>query len=234
MPASTARETGDPTAFVRDFFDRQYRLHRRYWWRENNRYSLDPADHTPFNGSVLHALCNRTPGRALDVGAGEGADAIRLAKLGYEVDALELSPIACEKIESFARAERVRLNLRNESALTASFASGVYDVVVMNGLLHYLEEKEVTLQHVSHGSAPGALHVISLFSTTTPLPSEHAVVPTFPDCENGVVKKFYERHRIVRLMRQRAKVETSHPGFSAHVHSYLKMIVELSSNGTKE
>lgn len=233
MPASTTPESGDDTAFVRDFFDRQYRLHRRYWWREDNRYSLEPENHTAFNGCTLRALRARSPGRALDIGAGEGADSIRLAKLGYEVDALELSPIACEKIESFARVERVRLNIRNESALTASLTNGVYDVVVMNGSLHYLSEKEVTLQHASRWSAPRALHVISLFSTATPPPREHAVIPIFPDGEDGVVKKFYEQHRIMRLMCQRAKVETSHPGFSEHVHSYLKMIVELSNDETR-
>lgn len=67
-------------------------------------------EHTPFNAQVLELAAGRKPGRALDVGAGEGADAIRLAKLGYKVDALEVSPVACEKIQSFAQAERIHVS----------------------------------------------------------------------------------------------------------------------------
>lgn len=219
---------------IREFFDSQYRRHPRYWWRRTNRYSLDPADHTTFNSVALRIVATRGPGRALDVGAGEGADAIRLAKLGYEVDVMELSTVACEKIERFARAERVRLTVRNESAFTAGLAESVYDVVVMNGLLHYIKDKDAVLRRLSSGSASGAVHVISLFSTATPLPHEHTVTPIFPDDEGGEVERFYKTHRILTAAYERAKPEASHPGFAEHAHSYIKMIVELSNNGSGE
>jgi len=56
---------------VRDFFDRQYAAHDRYWWRGDNRYSTSPADHTAFNAAWLTAAAHRGPGRALDLGAAE-------------------------------------------------------------------------------------------------------------------------------------------------------------------
>jgi SAM-dependent methyltransferase len=76
---------------IRDFFDRQYAAYDRYWWRDGNRYSTSPADHTSFNAAWLAEAARRRPGRALDLGAGEGADSIRLARLGYQVDAIEIS-----------------------------------------------------------------------------------------------------------------------------------------------
>jgi 2-polyprenyl-3-methyl-5-hydroxy-6-metoxy-1,4-benzoquinol methylase len=76
------------------------------------------------------------PGAALDLGAGEGADAIRLAKLGYHVDAVEMSTVACEKIERFARSEGVRVKVRNEPVETADLTEADYDLVLMNGSLH--------------------------------------------------------------------------------------------------
>ena len=60
---------------VRSFFDHQYAAHPRYWWQGDNRYSLEPSQHTPFNALVLQIAARRRPGRALDLGAGEGADA---------------------------------------------------------------------------------------------------------------------------------------------------------------
>jgi SAM-dependent methyltransferase len=214
---------------VGGFFDVQYGRHRRYWWREGNRYSLDPSDHTVFNAHVLRTATARRPGRALDIGAGEGADSIRLAKLGYEVDSIDASAVACEKIESFARAEGVRVNVGQGSARTAVFENHEYDIVVMNGVLHYVDDKEDVLRRIRRSSAAGALHVISLFSSATPVPDEHAVIPVFPDDEGGVVEQFYRQHDIVAVMYQRAKIETSHPGFAEHVHSFIKMLVQLST-----
>jgi hypothetical protein len=69
--------------------------------------------------------------------------------------------------------------VRNESAVTADLGDGVYDVVV-----------------------------ISLFSTATALPREHAVVPVFPDDEGGVVERFYARSRILTVAYERAKMES--------------------------
>lgn len=214
---------------VRRFFDAQYARYHRYWWREANRYSLNPSDHTAFNARALRMAAAREPGRALDIGAGEGADSIRLAKLGYEVDSVEASAVACEKIENFARVAGVKLRVRNESARTAVFENAEYAVVIMNGVLHYLDDKEGVLRRIRRGSAAGALHVISLFSTATPVPEAHAVVPVLPDDEGGVVERFYQSHDVVTVRYQRAKVESSHPGFADHAHSYIKLLARLPS-----
>lgn len=99
----------------------------------------------------------------------------------------------------------------------------------MNGVLHYVDDKEDVLHRIRRGSAAGALHVISLFSTATPVPDAHTVVPVFPDDEGGVVERFYQPNDVVTVRYQRAKVESSHPGFANHVHSYIKLLARLPS-----
>jgi|SRR5580698_3872597 SAM-dependent methyltransferase len=212
---------------VQAFFDEQYRKHQRYWWNGENRYSLEPGRHTPFNAKALRLAIQRGPGRALDIGAGEGADAIRLAKLGYVVDAIELSPVACEKIELFARGEGVTVNVRNEPALSVRLERGVYNLIVMNGLLHYVMEKAEVLEKVRAASAAGALHIMSLFSNATPVPAEHTAIPVFPDDEHGEVERFYLRDQLLEAAYVRAKPERSHPGFAPHDHSFVNQIVRL-------
>jgi SAM-dependent methyltransferase len=218
---------------VREFFDEQYRRHARYWWKGDNRYSLDPTQHTAFHAKVLQLAIEKPPGRVLDVGAGEGADAIRLAKLGYDVDAIELSPIACEKMERFARDEGVRLNVINESVLSAGLEGDVYDMVVMNGSLHYIREKAELLQRVKRASTSGALHVMSLFSSVTPVPAEHATAPVFPDHEHGIVEGFYSGEQLLQLAYVREKLERSHPGFAHHRHSFINQIVRLRNRAQR-
>jgi SAM-dependent methyltransferase len=209
---------------VREFFDRHYTTHERYWWRGDNRYSTDVSAHTAFHATVLAAAARRGPGAALDLGAGEGADAIRLAKLGYQVDAVEVSPVACEKIERFARSQGVRVTVRNEPAETARLPAARYDVVLMNGSLHYVRDKPAVLRRVSAASVPDALHAVMLFSTATPVPEEHCVVPVFPDDEDGVVERFYEGWHILLRAYERGRQERSHPGFGPHVHSHIKLV----------
>jgi SAM-dependent methyltransferase len=213
---------------VQDFFDEQYRRHERYWWKGSNRYALDPARHTPFNSEVLRLAIERAPGRVLDVGAGEGADAIRLAKLGYAVDAVELSSVACEKMEGFAGDEGVKINIINESALSADLEEAIYDVIVMNGSLHYIEDKVRLLRKMKQASTSRALHVMSLFSDATPVPAEHAMAPVFPDEERGVVEDFYRNDELLQLGYIRDKPERSHPGFAHHAHSFINQIVRLA------
>ena len=215
-------------AAISEFFDRQYATHRRYWWRGDNRYSLDPADHTAYNAAILKVAAGTT-GRALDLGAGEGADAIRLAKLGWQVEAVELSPIGCEKIEDFARREHVEVLVRNESMTTAVLAEASFDLVLMNGSLHYVEDKASMLAKARRASTTGAVHAVSLFSTATPMPHEHTVVPVFPDDEDGIVEDFYrDGSRLLRVF-DRNRPERSHPGFGLHQHSHIKLITELNS-----
>ena len=209
---------------IREFFDRQYAAHDRYWWRGENRYSTSPADHTRFNAAWLTQATRRGPGRALDLGAGEGADAIRLARLGWQVDAIDVSPVACEKAERFARAEGVRLHIRNEDIETAGLTRAAYDLVLMNGCLHYTRGRKDVLDRVLAASAAGAIHAVAVFSTATPVPAEHAVIPVFPEQEGGTVERFYPDWDVLLRSYQRGRAEHSHPGFAPHVHSHVKLI----------
>lgn len=217
---------------VRAFFNREYAAHERYWWRGQNRYSTSPADHTPFNAAWLAAAARRGPGLALDLGAGEGADAIRLARLGYHVDAVDASAVACEKAEWFARAEGVGITVRCEPIETASLA-GTYNVVLMNGCLHYVRGKDSVLTRVAKASAADAVHAVALFSTVTPVPAEHTVIPVFPDDEGGTVEQFYAGWRALLHDRERGSAEHSHPGFGPHVHSHIKLVVTRQTEGTR-
>lgn len=218
---------------IREYFDRQYTAYDRYWWRGDNRYSTNPADHTAFNAAWIAAAARRGPGHALDLGAGEGADAIRLAKLGYQVDAVEISAVACEKSERFARAEGVSISVRNEPIETADLTGTVYDLVLMNGCLHYVRDKNSVLRRLLAASTTDGVHAIAVFSTATPVPAEHAVVPVFPDEEGGTVEQFYQGWHTLLHARERGRAEHSHPGFGAHVHSHIKLVATRRPEGAR-
>ncbi|MFD8734086.1 class I SAM-dependent methyltransferase [Streptomyces sp. NPDC059618] len=80
------------------------------------------------------------PGRALDLGCGAGRNALFLASRGFEVDAVDLSPVAVAWGEDRARELGVDVRfLRGDAfALPASELSGPYDLVVDSGCFHHL------------------------------------------------------------------------------------------------
>lgn len=68
------------------------------------------ADHV-WSGAPNQALVDEVhgmaPGRAVEVGCGEGADAVWLAGLGWDVTAIDISAVAIERAEAAARARGV-------------------------------------------------------------------------------------------------------------------------------
>ncbi|NUP36351.1 MAG: class I SAM-dependent methyltransferase [Streptomyces sp.] len=80
------------------------------------------------------------PGRALDLGCGAGRNALFLASRGFEVDAVDLSPVAVAWGEERARDVGVDVRFRcgDAFALSATELSGPYDLVVDSGCFHHL------------------------------------------------------------------------------------------------
>lgn len=215
---------------ISKFFEASYGEVERYWWLGQNRYSLNPADHTPQNRVVLQFALNAGGGRALDLGAGEGADAIRLAMAGFDVDAIELTEAGARKIEQFAAEAGVKVNVM--CADLNDYVSGSqYDIIICNGVLHYIQDKHRVLDWMTTHTSAGGINSVSLFSTYTPLPACHTA-PLFPDEEDGEVMAAYRTWDDLLTLLERDKPEDSHGGMPAHTHSYIKLVRRKTPGST--
>jgi SAM-dependent methyltransferase len=70
--------------FGQEFWDERYRSSNRVWSGNPNPHLVQQAQ-------------GLTPGTALDVGSGEGADAIWLAQHGWDVTGVDISEVALER-----------------------------------------------------------------------------------------------------------------------------------------
>jgi SAM-dependent methyltransferase len=210
---------------VRTFFERAYSSVDRYWWNVAHAYSTIPEDHAGslLGQETLRIARERTPGRAIDLGSGEGADAIRLARLGWEVEAVELTETGAAKISHRAREIGVRVKVHRKDVRDFQ-PSGSFDIVICNGVLHYIEAKEDICTKLKDMTNVGGINVVSLWSDYTPVPESHQVVPTFPDSERGVVVNAYNGWIKRLLYFERGKLEQSHGDMATHVHSHIKLI----------
>ena len=210
---------------VSDYFNNVYAGSGRFWWRDEGRYALEPEAYPSslLTQQTLRLLAGRNPSRALDIGAGEGADAIRLALLGYEVDAVELSKAGAEKIERFAAEAKAKVKVIT-SDIQDFVADCKYDVIVCNGVLHYVEDKRRVIDLMQNATQPGGINVLSLWSDYTPVPQCHEFVPVYADKENGIVTSCYRGWRNEFIYFERDKSEIAHSDLPAHRHSHIKLI----------
>ncbi|WP_431981715.1 FAD-dependent oxidoreductase [Streptomyces qinglanensis] len=82
------------------------------------------------NGTLVHEVSPLTPGRALDVGTGEGADALWLAEHGWKVTATDISGNALARVRSEAERLGLAVDLvRGDANDPAPFGTETFDLV---------------------------------------------------------------------------------------------------------
>lgn len=81
------------------------------------------------NGALVAEVAGLTPGRVLDVGCGEGADAVWLARAGWDVTAIEVSGVALERAAGHARDAGVTVRWVHAELAEAALPSASFDLV---------------------------------------------------------------------------------------------------------
>ncbi|MER6067683.1 methyltransferase domain-containing protein [Streptomyces sp. NPDC001817] len=101
--------------------------------------------------------------RVLDVGMGQGTQALRLARLGHQVTGVEqdATMIAAARAALAAQPEgireRVRLVQGDGRDTGVHFLPGSFDVVLCHGVLMYVEEPDPLVAGLARMLAPGGL-----------------------------------------------------------------------------
>ncbi len=104
------------------------------------------------------------PYKVLDMGCGEGKDAVFLAKNGYVVSAFDASENGLEKAKELARQNYVEVNFFkadiNEYELDEE-----YDIIFSSGTLHYLslKHRERLIQNIKAHTLNGGVHALNVF-----------------------------------------------------------------------
>ncbi|QBI54341.1 SAM-dependent methyltransferase [Streptomonospora litoralis] len=133
---------------------------REYWedrYRESERiWSGEP------NAALVAEVGGVQPGTALDLGCGEGGDAVWLARRGWRVTAVDISEVALQRARDGAARSGVadRVDTRRHD-LAESFPQGSFDLVSAC-FLHSREDmpRERILRTAASRVAPGGLLLV--------------------------------------------------------------------------
>jgi thioredoxin reductase/SAM-dependent methyltransferase len=96
----------------------------------DHRYSGDRMWSGNPNGTLVNEVGDLPPGRALDVGAGEGGDAVWLAEHGWSVTASDISRHALDRVGAEAAARKLRIEcLQADANAVDPFRGATFDLV---------------------------------------------------------------------------------------------------------
>ncbi|WP_424213846.1 class I SAM-dependent methyltransferase [Streptomyces sp. BI20] len=168
--AHAAAEAARPAGNGAAYWDARYGENERFW-------SGEP------NAVLVREITGLTPGTALDLGCGEGADAVWLARAGWRVTGLDVSAVALERAarhaEETGTADRTRWLAHD---LTTGFPAGEWDLISAC-FLHNRGEfpREEILRAAARAVAPGGTLLIAGhagWAPWTPDPDHTVLFPT--------------------------------------------------------
>ncbi|MFD7296486.1 SAM-dependent methyltransferase [Streptomyces sp. NPDC059897] len=122
------------------------------------------------NARLTETVTGLPPGDALDLGCGDGGDALWLARHEWCVTAVDISAVAVERLAALARSQGLGERLVAERHdLRESFPSGEFDLICA----HYLHtaydlDRAAVLRASAHALRPGGRLLIVDHGSTAP------------------------------------------------------------------
>ncbi|MCD0482392.1 methyltransferase domain-containing protein [Streptacidiphilus sp. ASG 303] len=178
-------------------WDARYAAADLVWGAEPNRW-------------VVRETAGLPPGRALDLAAGEGRNSIALAAAGWQVTAVDLSPVALDRGRRLAAAQppgtadRITWVHADATAYTPEPAG--YDLVILCFLHLPAADRRTVLDHAARALAPGGTllvigHDTSNLTEGVGGPQDPAVLFTPDDVLADLAGAGLEAVRAERLRR---------------------------------
>jgi tellurite methyltransferase len=158
----------------------------------------------------------------LDLGCGEGRNALFLAANGCRVTALDISEAGIRKLRRRAQAQNLAVDAHVKDLRSYTIA-GEYDLIIAHGVLHLLEpiHRNALIAQMQMQTKPGGYNVAVAFTDTLPSPEDLApfTIGLFREGE------LFERYAGWDLLRATSYVlEDKHPGGIRHRHPINKLV----------
>jgi tellurite methyltransferase len=175
-------------------YDGEYKKAEYYWGMQHSRLAEQIAE-------MMQA--DRANKRVLDIGSGEGRDAIYFAECGFQVDALELSAPGTEKIRQYSKASGHMVNVLHANMIGYEL-TGLYDVIYSMGSLQFLppELRQIHFERYKRYTNIGGLNAHLIFV-------EKPFIRVAPDWEkdefsylSGDLARYYHDWEIIQCGEQ--------------------------------
>lgn len=129
------------------------------------------------NDTLVAEVADLAPGTALDIGCGEGADAIWLARRGWRVTAIDPSRVALDRAATAAEAAGVEVTWVHGGLLGMPGGTGVHDLVSAQYPVLRRTPDEAAIAVLLAAVAPGGTLLVVHHDLDRSHASEHGFDP---------------------------------------------------------
>lgn len=198
-------------------YEKKYQTPDFYWGIEPNELCYEILKLRP----SLHPL------RVLDMGCGEGKDAVFLARNGYCVSAFDLSDSGLAKGRELARCCRTEVDFFKADLLEYQ-PTTEFDVVFSSGVLHYLpqQRRAALFNQLKQHTAPGGIHVLNVFIRKPFLAPAPDMEEQERNADPWYSGELFEYYHDWRFHLQQEKIFDCTSGGEPHQHCMASMIAE--------
>ncbi|WP_342416724.1 methyltransferase domain-containing protein [Paenibacillus sp. FSL R10-2782] len=135
-------------------YEEEYKTQEYYWGTEPNKVCYQVLQFMPPNKHI----------KLLDIGCGEGKDAVFFARNGYDVTAFDVSDAGIEKTKRLAENIGVHVNVFKADILDYRLDTH-FDVIFSSGVLHYIkpEFRKEIFKNYKQYTNPNGLHIFNVF-----------------------------------------------------------------------
>lgn len=139
-------------------YDEKYESKEFYWGKKPSPICLKVLELNPMKRKIS----------LLDIGCGEGRNAVFFARNGYDVDAFDLSINGANKTITYAESIGVPINAFEANLLDYRLTKA-YDVLFSTGVLQYLpnENRQEIFENYQSNTVNDGLNVFSVFVKKT-------------------------------------------------------------------
>lgn len=166
-------------------------------------------------------LNHRQKGSVLDVGMGEGRDALFLAEKGFQVTGVDLSEIAVKKCLKLAKEKKLSVE-----ALIGDFLDyypdNRFDIIISNSTLHLMEKDSVrrAVVKMKKMTRKNGLNIIAVFTK-----KDSSSVPY--KFEKDELKLFYKDWKVLEYKEFSTPLQ-KHGSSDEHKHEIVLIVAEKS------
>ncbi len=193
-----------------------------FWEKSYQEYDTIAFSNKP-NTTITefeHLINNRS--KILEVGCGEGQNAIYLAGKGYLVDAFDLSEHGIAKLKHRCKLSNTQVNAFVADLTTYQFEQN-YDMIICFGTLHFVAKDEWKrfINKAKKYTNIGGIHIIQIFTDTVPA-SEDIAPFAIGLAKDEEIKELYTDWEILQFKSY--VFEDEHPNVPKHLHASNKIV----------
>ena len=107
----------------------------------NELYAKREGKEHQFNKFLAEAVKGRTPGKALDIGMGQGRNSLFLAALGWDVTGFDISEVGVKQAIAEAQKRDLKINAQVGDVDKFDYGKARYDLIVGLYMHEYLTRK---------------------------------------------------------------------------------------------